>query len=37
MVCEALKPYAGTALMDVHLMIEPVDALVPAFAKAGAG
>jgi ribulose-phosphate 3-epimerase len=37
MICEALKPYAGTAMMDVHLMVEPVDALVPAFAKAGAG
>ena len=37
MVCEALKPYAGRALMDVHLMVEPVDALVPQFAKAGAG
>jgi ribulose-phosphate 3-epimerase len=37
MVCEALKPHAGTAMMDVHLMVEPVDALVPMFAKAGAG
>ena len=37
MICEALKPYAGRALMDVHLMVEPVDALVPQFAKAGAG
>jgi ribulose-phosphate 3-epimerase len=37
MVCEALKPHAGKALMDVHLMVEPVDALVPMFAKAGAG
>jgi len=37
MVCEALKPYAGQALMDVHLMVEPVDALVPMFAQAGAG
>ncbi len=37
MVCEALKPHAGTAMMDVHLMVEPVDALVPLFAKAGAG
>ena len=37
MICEALKPYAGTAMMDVHLMVEPVDALVPSFAKAGAG
>jgi len=37
MICEALKPFAGTAMMDVHLMVEPVDALVPQFAKAGAG
>jgi ribulose-phosphate 3-epimerase len=37
MVCEALKPFAGRALMDVHLMVEPVDALATAFAKAGAG
>ena len=37
MVCEAVKPFAGTALLDVHLMCEPVDALVPMFAKAGAG
>jgi ribulose-phosphate 3-epimerase len=28
---------AGAAMMDLHLMVEPVDALVPAFAKAGAG
>jgi ribulose-phosphate 3-epimerase len=37
MVCEALRPFAGQAMMDVHLMVEPVDALVPPFAKAGAG
>ncbi|MDP3796084.1 MAG: ribulose-phosphate 3-epimerase [Polaromonas sp.] len=37
MVCEALRPFAGEAMMDVHLMVEPVDALVPSFAKAGAG
>jgi ribulose-phosphate 3-epimerase len=41
MVCEAIRPHAvgpnGPALLDVHLMVEPVDALVPAFAKAGAG
>ena len=37
MICEALKPHASTAMMDVHLMVEPVDALVPMFAKAGAG
>ena len=37
MICEAVKPYAGSAMLDVHLMVEPVDALVPLFAKAGAG
>jgi ribulose-phosphate 3-epimerase len=37
MVCEALRAFSGAAMMDVHLMVEPVDALVPAFAKAGAG
>ena len=37
MICEALKPYAGQAMMDVHLMVEPVDALVQPFAQAGAG
>ena len=41
MICEAIKPHAkkpdGTpAPMDVHLMIQPVDALAAAFAKAGA-
>ena len=37
MVCEAIRPFAGRALIDVHLMVEPVDALVVPFAKAGAG
>ena len=37
MVCEALRPFAGQAMMDVHLMVEHVDALVTPFAKAGAG
>ena len=37
MICDALKPHAGKAMMDVHLMVEPVDALVAPFAKAGAG
>ncbi len=37
MVCEAIRPYVGEALIDVHLMVEPVDALIPQFAKAGAG
>ena len=36
LVCEAIKPYAKNACIDVHLMVEPVDALVPLFAKAGA-
>jgi ribulose-phosphate 3-epimerase len=37
MVCEAIRPHANGALLDVHLMVEPVDALVAPFAKAGAG
>jgi ribulose-phosphate 3-epimerase len=36
LVCEALKPYA-TVPIDVHLMVKPVDRIVPDFAKAGAG
>lgn len=36
MVCEALRRYGITAPIDVHLMVEPVDSLVPLFAKAGA-
>ncbi len=36
MVCEALRHAGITAPLDVHLMVEPVDALIPAFAKAGA-
>jgi len=36
LVCAALKPHVSLPL-DVHLMVKPVDALVPAFAKAGAG
>lgn len=36
MILEAIKPYAGDAKMDVHLMVEPVDALISSFAKAGA-
>ncbi len=35
LVCEALRPITD-AHIDVHLMVEPVDALVPMFAKAGA-
>jgi ribulose-phosphate 3-epimerase len=36
LVCAALKPHARLPL-DVHLMVKPVDALIPEFAKAGAG
>ena len=36
LVCEALRKAGVTAPVDVHLMISPVDALVPDFAKAGA-
>jgi len=35
-VCEALRTYGITAPIDVHLMIKPVDRIVPDFAKAGA-
>lgn len=35
LVCEAIRPHVGIPI-DVHLMVEPVDALVPLFAKAGA-
>lgn len=37
LVCEAIKPHVGSHLIDVHLMVEPVDAIVPMFAAAGAG
>jgi ribulose-phosphate 3-epimerase len=40
LVCEAIRPYAlkngKPAIIDVHLMVEPVDRIVPDFAKAGA-
>src|SRR5437763_5655375 len=41
MICSALKPHAKTAdgravPIDVHLMVQPVDALAQAFAQAGA-
>jgi len=36
LVCEAIRPHVGAHLIDVHLMVEPVDAIVPMFAKAGA-
>jgi ribulose-phosphate 3-epimerase len=35
LVCEAIRPHLKVPI-DVHLMVEPVDALVPLFAKAGA-
>jgi ribulose-phosphate 3-epimerase len=40
LVCEAIRPHAikdgRPAMIDVHLMVEPVDRLIPDFAKAGA-
>ncbi len=36
MVCEALRKYGITAPIDVHLMVKPVDRIIPDFAKAGA-
>ena len=40
LVCEAIRPHAikngKPAMIDVHLMIEPVDRIVPDFSKAGA-
>jgi ribulose-phosphate 3-epimerase len=36
LVCEALRKHGVTAPIDVHLMVEPVDALIPMFADAGA-
>jgi ribulose-phosphate 3-epimerase len=35
-VCRQLRDYGVTAPIDVHLMVEPVDALIPEFARAGA-
>ncbi|MDD9195180.1 ribulose-phosphate 3-epimerase [Aliivibrio sp. S3MY1] len=35
-ICKALRDYGITAPIDVHLMVKPVDSLVPEFAKAGA-
>jgi len=35
MVCEAIRPHTD-APIDVHLMVEPVDAIIPQFARAGA-
>ena len=36
LVCEALRKHGVTAPIDVHLMVAPVDRLIPDFAKAGA-
>ena len=36
MVCSALRDYGITSPIDVHLMIKPVDRIIPDFAKAGA-
>ena len=35
-VCEGIRPHASVPI-DVHLMVKPVDRIVPDFAKAGAG
>ncbi len=35
-VCQALRDHGVTAPIDVHLMVEPVDDLIPEFARAGA-
>lgn len=36
MVCSALRAYGITDIIDVHLMVKPVDRLIPEFAEAGA-
>ena len=36
MVCQALRNYGITAPIDVHLMVKPVDRIIPDFANAGA-
>jgi len=36
MICKSLRDYGITAPIDVHLMVKPVDSLIPDFAKAGA-
>jgi len=36
MICQSLRDYGITAPIDVHLMVKPVDSLIPEFAKAGA-
>ena len=35
-ICQALRDYGITAPIDVHLMVKPVERLIPDFAKAGA-
>ena len=36
LVCEALRQHGVTAPIDVHLMVKPVDRIIPDFARAGA-
>ena len=36
MICEALRDFGVDAPIDVHLMVDPVDRIIPDFAKAGA-
>ena len=36
LVCDALRSHGVTAPIDVHLMVKPVDRIIPDFAKAGA-
>ncbi|MBU2675569.1 MAG: ribulose-phosphate 3-epimerase [Gammaproteobacteria bacterium] len=36
LICDALRSYGVDAPIDVHLMVEPVDRIIPDFAKAGA-
>ena len=36
MVCKSLRDYGIESTIDVHLMISPVDEIIPDFAKAGA-
>ena len=36
MICDALRNYGIEAPIDVHLMVEPVDRIIPDFAKSGA-
>ena len=35
LVCDALRSHGVTAPIDVHLMVKPVDRIIPDFAKAG--